>query len=80
MLAAGDVAPLTGHPPGGVCPFANPEGTRVFLDTSLRRFDSVWPAAGSASSAVAMTVPELEECSRAEGWVDVTRGWQEENG
>jgi|SRR5690625_321611 len=77
MLGAADVEPLTGHPPGGVCPFANPEGTRVFLDESLKRFESVWPAAGSASSAVSMTITELERCSRAEGWVEVTRGWQE---
>ncbi|HLR47192.1 MAG TPA: YbaK/EbsC family protein [Deinococcales bacterium] len=78
MVAAADVEPLTGHPPGGVCPFANPEGTRVFLDESLRRFDTVWPAAGSASSAVALTIEELEQCSRAEGWVDITRGWREQ--
>ncbi|MFA5552664.1 MAG: YbaK/EbsC family protein [Trueperaceae bacterium] len=75
MLAPDDVAPLTGFPIGGVCPFANPEGTRVFLDRSLQRFDVVFPAAGSASSAVPMTLAELEQCSGSLGWVEVTRGW-----
>lgn len=75
MLSAEDVAPLTGHPIGGVCPFANPPGTRVFLDESLRRFELVYPAAGTASSAVPMTLEELEASSGALGWVEVTRGW-----
>lgn len=77
MLAADDVERLTGHPVGGVCPFDNPPEARVYLDESLRRFDIVYPAAGTASSAVPMSMSELEECSRAEGWVEVTRGWQE---
>lgn len=75
MLAADDVESLTGFPIGGVCPFANPAGTRVFLDASMQRFDVVYPAAGSASSAVPMTLSELETCSGALGWVEVTRGW-----
>lgn len=75
MLAPEDVEPLTGFPIGGVCPFANPAGTRVFLDVSLRRFDVVFPAAGSASSAVPMTLEELQACSGALDWVEVTRGW-----
>src|SRR5680860_882586 len=65
MLSAADVEPLTGHPVGGVCPFANPNGTRVYLDKSLRRFDTVYPAAGSAHSAVEVTLDELETMSRA---------------
>ena len=76
MLSPEDVKPLTGHEVGGVCPFANPPGTRVYLDSSLRRFDLVYPAAGTANSAVPMTLPELETTSGAQGWVDVTRGWQ----
>lgn len=76
MLAAEDVEPLTGHPVGGVCPFANPAGTRVFLDESLRRFDVIYPAAGSAASAVPLTCTELEEASLALGWVEVTNGWR----
>lgn len=73
MLAAEDVLPLTGYPAGGVCPFGNPVGTRVYLDESLKRFDIVYPAAGSARSAVPMTLDELERCSGALGWVAVTK-------
>src|SRR5680860_86599 len=78
MLSAGDVEPLTGHPVGGVCPFANPAGTRIYLDESLKRFETVYPAAGSASSAVPINVAELEEISGAVGWVAVTNGWAPE--
>lgn len=78
MLAAEDVEPLTGHPVGGVCPFANPVGARVYLDESLRRFDVVYPAAGSANSAVPTTLDELERLSGAEGWVDVAVSWRPE--
>lgn len=77
MLAAEDVRSLTGYPVGGVCPFANPPGTRVYLDASLRRFDVVYPSAGTAASAVPLTCAELEEASGALGWVDVTTGWRE---
>lgn len=73
MLAPEDVLPLTGYPVGGVCPFGNPAGTRVYLDESLKRFDTVYPAAGSPRSAVPMTLEELERCSGALGWVSVTR-------
>lgn len=73
MLPAESVEPLTGHPVGGVCPFANPAGTRVYLDESLKRFETVYPAAGSANSAIEMNLSELEETSRAHGWVAVTR-------
>jgi len=75
MLAADDVQPLTGFPIGGVCPFANPAGTRVYLDVSLKRFELVYPAAGTPRSAVPMTLEELELCSGAQGWIEVTRGW-----
>lgn len=78
MLAAADVEALTGHPVGGVCPFANPAGTRVYLDESLRRFETVYPAAGTAASAVPMTLAELELAAAAVGWVTVTNGWQPE--
>ncbi len=78
MLAAEDVEPLTGHPVGGVCPFANPDSARVYLDESLRRFDVVFPAAGSANSAVPTTLTELERMSGAAGWVDVAVGWRPE--
>lgn len=73
MLPHDLVEPLTGHPVGGVCPFANPPGTRVYLDESLRRFDTVFPAAGSTNSAIRLDLSELEETSGALGWVAVTR-------
>ena len=77
MLAAEDVQPLTGHPIGGVCPLANPPSARVYLDESLKRFDLVYPAAGTPSSAVPMTPEELALASGSLGWVEVTRGWRE---
>lgn len=77
MLRGEDVAPLTGHPAGGVCPFANPDEARVYLDESLRRFDTVYPAAGTATSAVEMPITALESLSGAVTWVDVTTGWRE---
>lgn len=78
MLHPDEVLSMTGHPVGGVCPFANPEGVRVVCDESLRRFDVVYPAAGTANSAVRLTCEELFEASRAEKWVDVCKGWREE--
>lgn len=73
MLSADVVEEKTGHRVGGVCPFAVKEGVRVFLDESLKRFATVFPACGSANSAIEVTLPELEEFSEAEGWVDVCR-------
>lgn len=78
MLKFEEVEPLTGHPVGGVCPFANPTAARVYLDESLRRFPTVFPAAGTPNSAVEMTVDELEQFSEAHGWVDVCAGWRED--
>lgn len=77
MLSAQDLEPLTGHPMGGVCPFANPAGARVYLDVSLRRFDVVYPAAGTANSAVPIALDEIEEISGSLEWVDVCVGWRE---
>ena len=73
MLAAEDVERLTGHAPGGVCPFDNPEGCKVYLDRSLQRFSTIFPAAGSANSAVEMNCQELETASHALGWVDLCK-------
>lgn len=73
MLSAERVEPLIGHGVGGVCPFGVNEGIPVYLDESLRRFDTVYPAAGTAASAVMLTLPELERASEADGWVDVTK-------
>mgnify|MGYP000305075560 CR=1 FL=1 len=76
MLSAEDAVRLIGHAVGGVCPFAVNEGIRVYLDESLRRFDVVYPAAGSSNSGIRLTIPELEEHSRCAAWVDVCKGWQ----
>ena len=70
MLSAQELIDLVGHPVGGVCPFAVKSGVPVYLDQSLKRFDTVFPAAGSASSAVELTCAELVEYSAAEEWVD----------
>ena len=77
MLSADQAAELVGHAVGGVCPFGVKDGVEVFLDESLRRFDTVWPAAGSSNSAVELTCEELERVSGARGWVDVGKGWRE---
>ena len=73
MLKPEVVLALTGHPVGGVCPFANPPGATVWLDTSLQRFETVFPAAGSPDSAIELTLPDLEQTSHAAGWVTVGR-------
>jgi prolyl-tRNA editing enzyme YbaK/EbsC (Cys-tRNA(Pro) deacylase) len=77
MLTPEEALRLTGHAVGGVCPFAL-EGrpAEVWLDESLRRFDTVFPACGSANSAIELTLTELLEISRAKGWVDVCKGWE----
>ena len=72
MLGHEQVAELTGFPVGGVCPFLAPEGVKVYLDESLRRFETVFPAAGTPNSAVEVTLPQLEAASHAAGWVDVS--------
>lgn len=77
MIAAEDLEALTGHPVGGVCPFANPSVARVYLDESLKRFESVYPAAGTDRSAVNVAVADMERVAEALGWVAVTNGWQE---
>lgn len=77
MLTPEQVTELVGHQVGGVCPFGVKEGVEVYLDESLKRFPVVYPACGSANSAVKLTVPELESCSGYLSWVDVCKGWQE---
>ena len=78
MIKHDDVERLIGHPVGGVCPFAVNPGVYVYLDESLKRFQTVFPACGSANSAIELTLPELETYSHAKEWVDVSKGWQEE--
>ena len=73
MLSAERVEPLIGHGVGGVCPFGVNAGIPVYLDESLKRFDIVYPAAGTAASAVMLTLSELERASEADGWVYVTK-------
>ena len=72
MVPAEEVEARTGHAVGGVCPFGLPEGVDVYLDESLRRFRTVFPACGSANSSIELTLPELEEYSGAAGWLDVS--------
>ena len=73
MLAFEEAEPLIGHAVGGVCPFAVNEGVEVWLDESLKRFDTVFPACGSSNSAIELTPAELERYSNCLGWVDVTK-------
>ena len=73
MIPGDQVEDLTGHAPGGVCPFGIREGVPVYMDESLRKYDIVYPAAGDDHSAVKLTVDELEKAARAVGWVDVCK-------
>ncbi len=73
MLSAEDALRFTGHPVGGVCPFALPSGIDVYLDESMLRFTSVFPACGSGNTAIELTPGELTEYSRCKKWVDVCR-------
>jgi len=77
MLPSEEVEPLIGHGVGGVCPFGVKENVSVYLDLSLRRFDTVYPAAGTAASAVRLTPGELEKASGSLGWIDVCKGWND---
>jgi prolyl-tRNA editing enzyme YbaK/EbsC (Cys-tRNA(Pro) deacylase) len=78
MLTADEALERTGHAVGGVCPFALPPEVETYLDVSLRRFDTVFPAVGSASSAIELTCEELERCCGAnfKEWIDVCKAWQ----
>lgn len=77
MLSAEDAESLVGHAPGGVCPFGVKEEVPVYLDVSLQRFETVFPAAGSSNSAIEMTIPELEQFSGYKKWVDVCKDWSD---
>ena len=79
MLTHEEAHELIGHDVGGVCPFALPEDVKVYLDVSMKRFQTVFPAAGSSNSAVEMTCDELEQyASNFTAWVDVCKGWRPE--
>ena len=78
MLSHDEVPRLIGHDVGGVCPFAIREGVRTWLDVSLKRFDTVFPACGSANSAIELSCDALETAAQGfAGWVDVCKGWQD---
>ena len=75
MLSADEVETLVGHAVGGVCPFGINEGIEVYLDESLKRFDTVFPACGSSNSAIELSPQELEKYSGFNEWVDVCKEW-----
>lgn len=75
MLSPEEVETLVGHAVGGVCPFAVNDGVEIYLDASLKRFETVFPACGSGNSAIELTIRELEEYSGYAGWVDVCKGY-----
>lgn len=77
MLTPDEAVELLGHAVGGVCPFALNEGVTVYLDESLKRFPTVFPACGSSNSAIELTIAELEQHSGYIAWVDVCKGWRE---
>lgn len=73
MIPFEEVETVIGHAPGGVCPFGINEGIRVYLDESLKRYGTVYPAAGNDHSAVKLTIEELEAAADAVGWIDVCK-------
>ena len=73
MIPGEDVERLVGHAPGGTCPFGVEPDVEVWLDSSLKRFDEVYPAAGNAASGVRLSLDELERASGSRGWVTVTK-------
>lgn len=75
MLTPDEAINLIGHAVGGVCPFAVKEGVIVYLDESLKRFQTVFPACGSSNSAIELTLEELEKYSAFTAWIDVCKGW-----
>lgn len=77
MLSYEEASELIGHAVGGICPFATNEGVKIYLDESLKRFETVFPACGSSNSAIELTIPELEKYSSYIDWIDVCKAWQE---
>lgn len=73
MLAFEEAEELIGHAVGGVCPFAVNEGVEVYLDESLKRFETVYPACGSSNSAIELTIPELKKYAAPLAWIDVCK-------
>lgn len=77
MLTLEQAETMIGHAVGGVCPFAVNDGVKVYLDISLKRFLTIFPACGSSNSAIELTIEELEKYSNYVKWVDVCKNWQE---
>lgn len=77
MIPFDETEARTGHAPGGVCPFALPEGVKVYLDVSLKRFETVFPSAGDLYTAVELTPEEMDKCTQNLGWVDVCKAAEE---
>ncbi len=77
MLSFDEAENIIGHKVGGVCPFAINDGILVYLDESLKRFDTVFPACGSSNSAIELNIEELEKFSNNKMWVNICKNWQE---
>lgn len=73
MLSFDEVKEYIGHEVGGVCPFGIKEGVDVYLDQSLKRFETVFPAAGSSNSVIELSLEELEKYSKGKAWIDVSK-------
>ena len=76
MLTPDETQTMIGHAVGGVCPFAISDGVVVYLDISLKRFQTIFPACGSSNSAIELTIEELEKYSSYTSWIDVCKGWE----
>ena len=76
MLSFDEAEPLIGHAVGGVCPFAVNDGVEVYLDESLKRFETVFPACGSSNSAIELTCDDIFTLTKSEKWVDVCKDWE----
>src|SRR5699024_5565476 len=79
MLSPDEVLEQTGHAVGGVCPFGLTQDIDVYLDISMKRFSTVYPACGTPNSAIALSCKELELFAETETWIDVCKGWEEES-
>ncbi|MBE7705294.1 MAG: YbaK/EbsC family protein [Cyanobacteria bacterium SIG29] len=76
MIPFEQVEEYIGHAVGGVCPFAIKENVNVYLDVSLKRFKTIFPAAGSGNSAIELTIPEMEKYSNYVEWIDIAKDWE----
>lgn len=76
MLTPDETLMLTTHAVGGVCPFAVPDSVKIYIDISVKRFDTVYPACGSSNSAIGLNCDDLFIISKADKWVDVCKGWE----